>query len=105
MRLFAMTGSVMVMLATGASAEKPEGPGPVGISPVSYTLVQDNRVASLDLGFETGNDRDLPFDMGRPEGSGTDLVTPRRAAKSPVRLTQTRAKKLFNLPWQTGVFQ
>jgi hypothetical protein len=99
MRLVALFLATLPMTATLSCAED----APVmSVTKVSFSQMSDvtsDRVIG-------GADRQLGFDMGRPEGSGLDDTAVRRAApRATVRDAQSASKKGFRMPWQTGVFQ
>jgi hypothetical protein len=100
MRLAAVLLATLPLTAAPCLAQN----APVmSVTPVSFALPAEVPSARGDV---TDGKRDVPFDMGRPEGSGFDDVPAKRAVpRAAVRVAERRAKKAFGVPWQTGIFQ
>ena len=78
----------------------------LSVTQVSFALPGNTLDGLSTRGFPTDGDRDIGFEIGRPEGSGLDTAPVLRAApRAAVRLSDRRTKKIFQMPWQTGVFQ
>jgi hypothetical protein len=78
----------------------------MSVTPVSYALPTDTQDALSAKGLLTGDKREVPFEMGIPDGSGFDVqAATRTAPRAAVRMAEKRTKKAFGVPWQTGIFQ
>lgn len=78
----------------------------LSVTQVSFALPGDTPDGLSARGFPTEGNRDIGFEIGRPEGSGLDTAPVLRAApRAAVRMADRRTRKIFQMPWQTGVFQ
>ena len=103
MRLASFLVATVPMLASPSLAQNA---AVLSVTQVSFALPGDTLDGLSNRGFPTDGNRDIGFEIGRPEGSGFDAVPVLRAApRATVRVADRRMKKAFQMPWQTGVFQ
>ena len=107
MRLPALIAATLSLSAGTCLAQNaPHNAPTMSVTPVAYSLSEDTAQAGLPDGFPDKGSRDLPFEMGQPDGSGfSDAPAAVTKPRGTVRLSAQRSKKAFGVPWQTGVFQ
>ena len=103
MRFAAFLVASVALLASPLLAQN----APVlSVTQVSFALPGNTPDGLSTRGFPTEGNRDIGFEIGRPEGAGFDAAPVLRAApRAAVRVADRRTRKIFQMPWQTGVFQ
>jgi hypothetical protein len=97
---------VAFALAVSSGASSAQDKPLADVARVSFGLAGATLAQTLPGGFPDDRFRDLPFDLGQPEGSGfRDAPVTVAKPRAKVRLANARTKKSFGVPWQTGIFQ